>query len=287
MSTFGFSHQPQAAIGDTVIVDAFLYTRDGGALIPAADITAVTFTFVGPEDTADAPTIDAATGVVLTDDGHAQYVSTATDVAGDYKGIATFSYSEGDLDNLIKSIAVSYIVNDPFVRTGASPADGSIRQAWTFIEDCFDSELGGPWLRDMTLAVFDQSKLRAFIPQVLLQVNQQMPFTNYTENNFPYTANDGEALMALGLRVQTTQHLMRSYTEQPTETGTPVLWQDRTRYQQAWKAIYDIESADWKHWLNRWKLRSYDLSNGKLLIGTKAGRMLPAPMRSRNAGRGF
>lgn len=271
-------------LGDTALLDAYLYSQDGSALIAQADISSVTFTIVGPNDTPEAPSINNAAGLIVGD-GHGQYVVTDVNTTeGSYKGIATFIYSEAGNTGLVKSIPCDYVVVDPFERTGPSPADGAVRQCWMFLEDCFDSELGGPWLRDMTLRDFDQTKLRGFIPQTLLAINNQMPFTSYDENSFPWTGGDGQALFALGLLVQVERHLMRSYTEQPNETGSPVLWQDRTRYQSAWQAMYTVDEAEFKHWLNRWKLQQYDLSSGALLIQSKAGRMLGGPLRSRNAG---
>lgn len=286
--SFGFQREPQGYANDTVVLDAYLYSADGTIPIPLEDITSVTFTIVGPSASPDDPSVSNAAGLVI-EDGHGQYVVDASvnDGEGNYKAIAQFIYNEDDNFGLVKTVPCNYSIIDAFVGTGPSPADAAVREAWMFIEDCFDSEVGGPWLRDMTLANFDQSKMRQFIPQVLLTINNQMPFTTYTETSFPWVGGDGQALFALGLLVQIERHLMRSYTEQPLESGAPVLWQDRTRYQQAWKAMYDVDYAEFKHWLNRWKLQSYDLSRGSLLIGSKAGRMLPAPMRSRNAGFGY
>lgn len=286
--SFGYERAPKTALDNSVVLNAFIYSSDDQTLIPQASIQSVTFTVLVPGDDPSAPTINGATGTVVAD-GHGQYVvaSTVTTVAGDYKGYAKFTYTDGTLTNLVKSVPVDFEVFDPFVRTGASAADGAIRQAWMKIEDCFDSEQGGPWLKDMTLAVFDQSKLRGLLPEVLMDINNQMPYTNYTESSFPYTANDGEAVMAQGLLVAAIRHLMRSYTEQPDVTSSPVAFMDRKRYQQAWKAQYDVELPLFEKTLTRFKLRDYDLSHGSLLLGTKAGRMLPAPMRSRNVGRGF
>lgn len=275
-------------LNNSAVLTAFLYGSDDQTLIPVGDITSVVFTIVKPSGDPSLPDVDADPGT-SDQDGRGQYVvdPSVNNEAGQYKGIATFTYDEGDFSGLVKSIPVDYTVDDPFVRTGASPSDGAVRMCWMYIEDCFDSEQGGPWLRDMTLAVFDQAKLKGLVPQVILDINQQMPFSSYTEATFPYTGLDGEALMAQGLLVATCRHLMRSYTEQPDVTSSPVAFMDRKKYQQAWKAIYDVEEEKWKLWLNRWKLRSYDLTHASLLLGSKAGRMLPAPLRSRNVGRGF
>ena len=286
--SFGYERAPKAALNNSVVLAAYVYSSDGTTLIPQASIHSVAYTILVPGDSPTSPTINGAAGTIVAD-GHGQYVvaSTVTTVAGDYKGYAMFTYDDGSLTNLVKSIPVEFSIFDPFERTGSSPADPAIRQAWLKIEDCFDSEQGGPWLRDMTLAVFDQAKLRGLLPEILLDINGQMPYTNYDESSFPYTVNDGQALMAQGLLVGSIRHLMRSYTEQPDVVSSPVAFMDRKNYQQRWKAQYDVEKEVWDKWLNRWKLRSYDLSGASLLLGTKAGRMLPAPLRSRNVGRGF
>ena len=46
------------------------------------------------------------------------------------------------------------------VSLGATPADEAVDRTWRMLEDCFDSEQGGPWLRDMTMARFDRDKLK-------------------------------------------------------------------------------------------------------------------------------
>lgn len=288
--SFGYDRQPQGLLNDSIALRATIYQADDETLVPQANIHSVTFTIVKPGGDPDFPDVDAVAGTV-PEDGTGQFIvdPSVNDTEGDYHAIATFNYDDDVLGatGLVKSIPVSYIIQDSFLRTGASPADASVRMCWLMLEDCFDSEQGGPWLRDMTLSVFDQTKLRGLVPVVILDVNLQMPFTSYTEDSFPYTTGDGTALIAQGLLVATCRHLMRSYTEQPDVTSSPVAFMDRKRYQQAWKAIYDVEKPVWDKWLNRYKLQSYDLSHASLLLGTKAGRMLPAPMRSRNVGRGF
>lgn len=287
--SFGYDREPRTLLNNSMVLDAYLYSGDDETLVPQADIHSVTFSVVKPDNATDplVPDLNAVAGTVPAD-GHGQYTvaSTFNDIEGQYKAIATFSYDDAveDLTNLTKSVPCDYEVSDPFVRAGASPADGAVRQCWTYLEDCFDSEWGGPWLRDMTLAVFDQTKVRALVPQVLLDINNQMPFTSYSEESFPYTG-DGEALFAEGLLVASLRHLMRAYTEQPDIVSSPVAFMDRKRYQQAWKAQYDVEMEQWKKWLNRWKLQQYDLSHSSLLLYNKAGRFLPGPMRTRNVGR--
>lgn len=299
--SFGYDREPRTLLNNSMVLDAFLYAGDDQTLVPHASIHSVTFSVVKPNNTTSplVPDLNAVTGTVDTsEDGHGYYAvsSTFNDTEGQYKAIATFTYDDviDDQINLVKSVPCDYEVSDPFVRAGSSPADPAVRMCWTFLEDCFDSEWGGPWLRDMTLAVFDQTKVRALVPQVLLDINNQMPFTTYSESSFPWTTSgtvdstdfgDSEALFAQGLLVASLRHLMRSYTEQPDIVSSPVAFMDRKRYQQAWKAQYDVEMEQWKKWLNRWKLQQYDLSHSSLLLYNKAGRFLPGPMRTRNVGR--
>lgn len=275
-------------LNNSKVLDAYLYASDGQTLVPQASIQSVTFSVVKPDNTTNplVPDVNAAAGTVVAD-GHGQYVvaSSVNTVEGTYKAIATFTYTDGSLTNLVQSVPCDYEVMDAFVRAGSSPADGSVRMCWTYLEDCFDSEQGGPWLRDMTLAVFDQTKVRALIPQVFLDINNQMPFTTYDTTSFPWTQGDAEALFAQGLLMASMRHLMRAYTEQPDVVSSPVAFMDRKRYQQAWQAQYNIELPQWEKWLNRWKLQQYDLSHSSLLLSSKSGRFLPGPMRTRNVGR--
>lgn len=286
--SFGYERLGRVFLNDSKILTAYLYASDDQTLIPQTDITSVTFTVLRPDDDPGTPSIDGVAGAIVAD-GTGQYIVSEliNSLEGEYRAYARFVYDEGDLTGLTKTVVIFYEVVDAFERTGPSPADGAVDLCWLQIEDCFDSEFGGPWLRDMTMRVFDKTKIRQFSPMVLLQINEQMPYTDYNINSFPWSGGDGEALFAHGLLVATIRHLMRSYTEQPDVVSSPVAFFDRKRYQQAWKAIYDVEEPLFERWLYRWKLRTYDITHASILVGTKAGRMLPAPMRSRNVGRGW
>jgi hypothetical protein len=285
---FGYERVGRIFLGDSKILQAHLYTLDDETLVPESDIVSVKFTVLKPNDDPNSPSINNVAGTI-EGDGLGQYVvpGAINNVEGEYRAYATFVYNEGTLTGLVKTIPVFYDVIDAFERTGPHVSDPYVDQAWLKLEDCFDSEFGGPWLRDMTLRVFDKGKLRALAPEVILAVNQQMPYTDYTVDTFPYNQGDAGPLFAQGLLVSAIRHLMRSYTEQPDVVSSPVAFMDRKKYQQAWKLQYDVEIALFERWLNRWKLRSYDISHASVLLGSKAGRMLPAPMRSRNVSRGF
>jgi hypothetical protein len=273
---------------NTSTLTAYLYNADDSALIPQGDITSVVFTVLKPGDDPNTPTIDAQAGV-LVGDGAGQYVVPASvnDTAGHYLGIAVFTYNEGALTGLVKTVPVNYDCVDAFHLTGPSLSDVAVDMAWLKFEDCFDSEDGGVWLRDMTMARFDKDKIKAFVPTVLMEINAQMPQTSYTESTYPYNVNDGNALMAQGLLVETIRHLMRSYTEQPDVMNSPVGFFDRKRYQQAWASIYQIELEQWRRYLELAKLRLFDATGSSMLLSQKAGRLLPAPLRTRGAYRGF
>lgn len=288
--SFGYERQPNAMLEDSAVLDGFLYSRDGQTLIPEGAISEVTVTVLMPGDDPEFPTISSESGTIVTgEDGHGQFVVSPdfTTSAGEYKAMMTFTYDDGSLVGLTKSVVVDFTVVDPYVRAASSGSDASVDLAWLKLEDCFDSEMGGPWLRDQTMAVFDKTKVRAFVPEVIMNINETMPFSDYNESSYPWTQGSSGPLAAQGLLVATIRHLMRSYTEQPDVVSSPVAFMDRKRYQQAWKAIYDIESPLFDKWVKQYKLRGYDITHAALLVGAKAGRQLPGPMRSRNAGRGF
>lgn len=282
--SFGYDRQPQIFIGDSKDLTATVLGDDNLTPIPADELTGVTFTVLVPGDDPSAPTINQDEGTV-TGDGTGTYTvdATLTSVAGQYLAIAQFSYAGGSKK---KSVPVEFDVVDPFERVGPNAYDPSVDLCWQKLADCFDSEFGGPWLRDMTLARFDKSRISGFLEDVVFEVNMQQPQTSYDVAGFPYD-NDGTPLIGQGLLVHTIRHLMRAYTEQPDQANSPVGFFDRTKYAQAWGSIYALELDRWNKWLGAYKLRIYNSSGSKLLVASKAGRLLPAPLRSRNIGRGY
>ena len=286
--SFGYSREPRIYLNNTATLNAYLLTSDDAeSLVPASSISGVTFTILKPTDTPDAPTIADEAGIIIAD-GHGQYIvaSDINDVEGSYRAFATFAYSENGND-LVKSVPVMYDVADLLENSGATPASPALDLAWTRFQDIFDSIDGGPWLRDMTLSHFDKDKLRVFIPDVLLEINAQMPQSHYDETSFPYGLNDGKAIFAYGLFMAAVRHLMVSYVEQPTPMNQQVAYQDRTEYHRRWSEIYQNEKPRWEHLLVMFKARSFDLSKTSMVIGTKAGRLLPGSQRTRNLGRGM
>jgi hypothetical protein len=280
--SFGYEREQKIFTGDTKLVTAYL--RDSSDnLVDEGDIAGVTFTVLKPGDLATAPTINGTAGSVVGDgQGELLVASAVHDIAGQYKGFAQFTHSGGQMT----SVPVSYQVIDIFERVGPQVWDAAVDLCWEKLEDCFDSEIGGPWLRDMTLARFDKDKIADFLPDVIFEINMQQPQTDFAPGSFPYDG-DGLPLAGQGLLLHTVRHLMRSYTEQPDQANSPVGFFDRTKYQQAWGNIYTMELDRWLKWLGAYKLRLYNAHSTKLLVASKAGRLLPAPLRSRNIGRGY
>lgn len=234
----------------------------------------------------DGPALYRVSGTI-DGDGLASYLvpSTFHTQAGEYVGAARFTLTDGQ----IRSVPIDYEVLDQFEDMGEYPGDGVVDAAWGLLEDCFDSELGGPWLRDMTMGSgFRKGKMRSFLGQALFDINNQIPQTDFTEGSFPYGASDGgDALFTQGLLCAAIRHLMRSYTEQPDVTSSPVAFLDRKRYAMAWKSIYDVEWALYLRWLALYKRRLWNMNATRLIVSSKAGRLYGPNVRTRNIGRGM
>lgn len=281
---FGYERTPRIFIGDSKPLTSVAYLNDNSTLIPQDNISSVSFTVVLPGDDPADPSIQDEPGTVIGD-GTAIYVvdPSFNTAAGTYYVTAAYAYSEPNFGAITKRVVLDYDVADPFESTGSGPSDGAVKQAWQKFENLFDSENGGPWLRDMAIASrFDQSKLTSLIPEVLLAINQQMPFSNYNSTDFPYTENDGEALMAQGLLCSGIRDLMRAYTEQPNFNNSLVAFADRRDYLMRWTQVLTIEQTQFDKWLKQWKLRAYQLDHASLLVQSKAGRFLVGQQRSRN-----
>jgi hypothetical protein len=282
-ASFGYERQKRVFVGDTATLYAFLYENDDQNLVSFVNINQVLFTVKRPSDPTDTPSISGAQGTI-TGDGAAEYLvpSAAITEPGEYLSIAQFQLNDGRK----KSVIVDFDVVDPFEAISTGPFDPWIDLTWRKIEDCFDSEIGGPWLRDMTLARFDKSKIRTLLPEALLDINVQQPITSFNESSFPRD-DTGGALLSQALLVSTLRHLVRSYTEQPDVTSSPVAFLDRKRYSEAWATVLKIEEPEYRRVLALWKRQFFGFGTSKLLVSSKAGRLVPAPMRTRYSGRGY
>lgn len=279
--SFGYERQKRVFVNDTALLEAYIYEADDETLIPLTAISSVLFTIKKPSE--ETPTISNDPGTVVGD-GHAQYLVDSAQIteAGEYLATAQFILSNGEK----RTIIVDFDAVDPFEAVGAGPLDPWIDLTWRKLEDCFDSEIGGPWLRDMTLARFDKSKIRTLMPEALLDINIQQPITDFVEESFPEDDSAG-ALMSHALFVSVVRHLIRSYAEQPDTNNSPVAFLDRRRYQDTWSKVLEIEEPQYRRVLALWKRQFFGLGKSKMLVSTKAGRLIPAPMRTRYMGRGY
>src|ERR1035437_2288036 len=192
---------------------------------------------------------------LVQDNGQGFYRWTDTSNAGPYLVQAQFTLVSGE----VRSVMSNFVVIDPFADLPApTPMQIITDSVWLRLEDCFDTTEGGPWLKEKSLYNFDENKIAIFIPEALLDINVQMPPSSFDLAFFAtpiHTPGDNpnQPILTKAALVLTIRHLMRSYTEQPMPTGAQVVWQDRTRYQQLWKAIYDVESADYIQAVRLWK----------------------------------
>lgn len=286
--SFGYEQQDKVYVGDNHVVDVFLYDKEGKNLISFVDLDAVHFTIRKPTDTT-IPSVNYVPGEIVQDeDGHGQFVvdeNTITE-SGEYKGVAQFTFANG----LKRSVVIDFDVIDPFQSLDLDGPELVVDQVWTRLEDLFDSELGeaGPWLRSQTLSKFDQEKIRQLFQDALVDINTLYnPLLNYDMNSYPYANLNANAVLTQGLLVATIRHLIRSYTEQPDVINSTVGYLDRKRYAEAWAKVLTIEEKRFKEILAMWKRGKLGLGQPAILVGVKAGRLLPATLRTRYAARGW
>lgn len=265
--------------GDTAQIVAYLYDRDDARLDPG-DVLSVDFLVQDPEGTR------STVAGVIGDDGEGILTYPTTTLPGQYMVMAAFTL----LDGTKQSTRVDFEVIDPFDPPAPSNEEVIGTFVWQKLEDCFDAEDEGPWLRDMTLNCFNETKMREFISEGLFEVNERTPPTSLVIDYFFIAPGDPTAdlpLVTSATFLAVLRHLMRSYTEQPAVAGGQVFYEDRRDYLQRWQLIYTIEKEWYTTQLGYFKRRFLGLGTSKLLVDTKAGRLLPAPLRSRVTGRGF
>jgi hypothetical protein len=286
--SLGFDRQIKIiAKGDSARLTARLHD-DKDQLYSYEDLASVTFTIQRPLADSDGNKYDSVKDVQfgeIMEDGTGYLAYAQTDQVGHYICVATFEL----VDGTTKSTKSDFEVFDPFEVVDTPirvVADG----VWTKLEDCFDAENEGPWVQDMTLNYFREEKMEKFINDALFDINYQNPPTAVDVGSFVTTTGGPTSnypLLVQGVFIQVLRHLMRSYVEQPMPTGAQIAWQDRRDYLQRWQSMYELELVQYERWLALWKRGFLQLGHSKLLVSAKAGRLIPAPMRARSAGRGY
>lgn len=279
MSPVGFDRDMNViAAGDTAEIYAYIFTeRD--LPVPQADLAAVSFKIQRP----DGSIVDEAGTITQDGEGFLRYQNT--DQIGEYKTVAAFEFVSG----AIRSVRSDFEVIDPFDPPVPTNEQVIAQTVWVRLEDLFDSEEGGPWLQDVTMATFKKEKVAEFAAEAIFDINQQNPPTDATVADF---IHDGAPttdfpLLTQGVLLSVIRHLIRSYVEQPTPQGAQVVWQDRRDYMQRWQAVLQMEEQRYVRQLTLWKRQFLGLGRSRVLVGSKAGRLIPAPMRTRYVGRGY
>lgn len=263
--------------GDTAILDAYLYDEDG---VTPLDATSVSWQIQKPDGTiipGGPLTLNPAQAEVIIADNN-------TTDPGLYYLSAQFTLADGSKKS---SELITYEVTDPFKETTASAANASdkdkaIDHAWMKLEDLFDSDIGGPWLREKTLRLFDKSKMGRLLPDALYYINNvDQPVTAFDDTSFPYQQHS--ALLSQALLVETIYHLIRSYAEQPNPIGQPITYFDRRDYIQRWQQILQPEEKKLQDWLSIFKFQYTGFGSSALLVGGYASSLVrtPAAYRAR------
>jgi hypothetical protein len=290
MSLGNLRDRVEVSMGDTAELTSYIYNNREVAA-SANDLDSVSFVIRKPDGTT------TTTPGQILEDGAGFLRYTGTTVPGLYVWRAQFTYMSGE----IRSTRKEFNVSDPLAVAPQTRKNQIAEQVWLRLEDCFDSDQGGPWLRDMTLSYFDPSKVEKFIPEGLLEINVWPPMTNIDISFFTAQVVDTDPALPVGsmqpdpnriVLVQGTllaviKHLMRSYVEQPNPVGANIVYQDRRDYLTRWQTIYTLEEAEWRRMIALWKRQFLNLGHSSLLVHNKAGRLgYGTNWRARNIGRG-
>lgn len=280
------SQRTTVSQGDTAELYAYIYNRDETP-VTADELLSVTFTIVNPEGVRE-----SRSGEVL-DNGSGFLRWENTSDVGTYDWVAQFILLSGEK----RSTGDQFTVYDPFNPILPSADEQIADEVWWRLESCFDSEEGGPWLRDMTLGYFGEDSIIRFIPEGVLLINVTPPMTTIDLSHFTtsFVTPEGEIqadpdrpVIVQATLLAVIKHLMRSYVEQPLPQGANIVYQDRRDYLQRWQTIYQIENEYWLRLVGLWKRSFLQYGHSKLLIHSKAGRAYNYPgFRLRNASRGF
>lgn len=242
-------------------------------------MASVVFTIVSPSGD------ETIMNGTITGDGTGLAIFNDTSEIGEYKVAAKFELP----NSVFRSVRADFEVIDPFDPPDPTTEQVIARNVWIRLEDCFDSEEGGPWVQDVTMAYFKKEKMPVFISEALFDINQQHPPTDLVVGNFivDATPNADFPLLVQSTLLMVIRHLIRAYVEQPLPTGAQIAWEDRRDYLERWMQVYELEEDKYLRYLALFKRQFLGLGKTKGLIDSKAGRLVPAPLRTRYVGRGY
>lgn len=258
---------------DTAIIEANILDEDGVNPLPASSVDWIVRKPDGTDIPGGPATVSKTEANILVNDT----VST-----GLYAAQVTFTLQDGSR----KSTVVNYEVIDPLQITSDTDSvigvEAAVDRAWMKLEDLFDSEFGGPHVRDRTMAQFSRDKIKRFVPDALYGINNTyQPATGYTETDFPYLQHT--PLLSQALLVESIFHLIRVYTEQPAPIGGNVTYFDRRDYLNRWQSVLTLEEQKLVGWLDLFKRDQLGYSSTSTLLGGYAGTYAQPPrfMRGR------
>lgn len=258
--------------------------------LPDEEIAEVIFSIKDPDGV-----VQSFPGEV-TDEGSGFYRYEGTSQLGVYGWNAQFEFISGAK----RTIPGEFIITDPFAATTTPQVQQVADKVWMRLEDMFDSDEGGPWLRDMTMKYFEPSKVEQFVAEGMMIINQTPPMTELDLGYFlieipntdplfigETTVSPDSFLVVQATLIAVIKHLIRSYVEQPDVRGANVVFEDRRDYLQRWQSVLQMEEESFRRLLALWKRRFYGFGKSALLVHSKAGRVYRggSNWRLRNGGR--
>lgn len=254
--------------GDTASLVAFI-TEPNNETITQEGLAAVEYTIQKPSGQ------KVVLPGVVESDGAGVLQFNETGEVGHYVAVASFTL----LDGSIKSTKTNFEVQDPFEEPNPVPTtemEALTQAVWRRISGCFDSSDGGPWLREMTLRVFNPESIRDFAEEAVFDINNFQPQTEFNLETFVKSEdvvnkpNSLFPLIVLATFLAVIRHLMRSYVEQPDPRGGDITYEDRRDYTARWEAIYNIEYKLYERWIYIAKRQLYGFGLSKTLVFSKS-----------------
>lgn len=150
-----------------------------------------------------------------------------------------------------------------------------IELTWIRLADCFDSQLGGPYLLEKFQANFGRGRMAQLLEIALNRLNASaQPTQRYTADTFPVSTWGGTLEQAL--YVETLKHLRRAYVEQPDPRQITVAHLDRKDYLNRWSTILGDEERLLAEMMTVYKLNHMGLGQPGILVhGGAYGRYAP------------
>lgn len=160
-----------------------------------------------------------------------------------------------------------------------------VREAWIKLDDLFDSLEGGPHLKDRSKTGFSSAKSALLLDYAIAKINYGNPILSFTSGDFPYDTDS--ILLSQALVIEIIQHLIRSYTEQPTPQGSGYARLSRKDYSQAWQQTLQTEQKIFDDMVRYFRRKYLNLGNSAGLIDMRHSRVFNPNVRAQWRARGW